>query len=98
MQILDNIIILLLPVLAFIAGKRIGDSYSNARIQDLQYQLRLMAAEKGVGYIQTPVMKRVPIGQNFMDKLKENGRATQRIVKSHDTNVPTAQAPVNAMK
>lgn len=98
MQILDNIIILCLPVISFFVGKRISDSYSNARIQELQYQIRLMAAEKGIGYIQTPVMKRVPIGQNFMDKLKENGRATQRIEKSQTYGDATAQAPVNAMK
>lgn len=80
MQILDNIIILTLPVLAFIAGKKISDSYNRERINDLQYQLRLMAAERGVGYIAPPpARKRVPIGQPFMDRLKENGRAVQQI-------------------
>lgn len=83
MQILDNIIILLLPVIAFIAGKKISDSYHDKIISELQYQLRLGAAQQGVGYIAPPVKKqRVPIGQPFMDRLKENGRATQQISPS----------------
>ena len=82
MQILDNIIILLLPVIAFIAGKKISDSYHESTIQQLTYQLRLNAAERGVGYVAPPVKipkKVVPIGQDFMDRLKENGRATQTL-------------------
>ena len=80
MQILDNIIILALPVLAFIAGKIISDKYHERQIQELEYQLRLYAAEHGVGYVAPPAKKKyVPIGQPFMDRLKENGRATQAI-------------------
>lgn len=80
MRIIDNIVILLLIVLAFIAGKRISDSYHNDQIRELEYQLRLLAAEKGIGYVAPPVKKKfVPIGQPFMDRLKENGRATQQI-------------------
>lgn len=80
MQILDNIIILLLPVLTFIAGKKISDSYHENIIQHLEYQLRLNAARDGVGYVAPPVKKKlVPIGQPFMDKLKENGHATQSL-------------------
>lgn len=75
MQILDNIIILLLPVLAFFAGKRISDNYHASIISELEFQLRLRAAEKGVGYVAPPPRRRV-IGQEFMDKLRENGRAT----------------------
>ena len=80
MQILDNIIILTLPVLAFIAGKTMSDRYHERIIQYLEYQIRVNAAEKGVGYVAVPQRKqRVPIGQPFMDKLKENGRATQSL-------------------
>ena len=82
MQILDNIIILLLPVIAFIAGKKLSDSYHASVIDELQYQLRLIAAQHGVGYVQPPPKKQ-PIGQPFMDKLKTNGRATQRISHSN---------------
>lgn len=85
MQILDNIIILLLPVIAFFAGKRISDSYHERQIQELEYQLRLFAAERGVGYVATPVKKKyVPIGQPFMDRLKENGHATQTLRSSQN--------------
>lgn len=77
MQILDNIIILCLPVLAFIAGKRISDNYHKEQIEELEYQLRLNAAEKGVGYIAYPQKK--VIGQPFMDRLKKTGRATQKL-------------------
>ena len=76
MQILDNILILLLPVLTFVAGKRISDAYHRAQIEELEYQLRLYAAEKGVGYISYP-QKRI-IGQPFMDRLKKTGRAIQQ--------------------
>ena len=80
MQIIDNIIILLLPVLAFIAGKKVSDSYNERIISELQYQLRLESAQKGLGYVAPPAKKqRVPIGQPFMDKLKENGRAVQQL-------------------
>lgn len=83
MQILDNIIILLLPVLAFIAGKKISDRYNDKIIAELQYELRLRSAKEGVGYVAPPVKKQlVPIGQPFMDKLKQNGRATQQIKNS----------------
>ena len=80
MQILDNIIILALPVIAFFVGKWISDRYNEARIKELEYVIRLKSAENGVGYIPAPQVKhRMPIGQPFMDKLKENGRATQKI-------------------
>ena len=83
MQIIDNIIILLLPVLAFIAGKIISDRYNDKIIAELQYQLRLHSAEHGVGYVAPPARKKVvPIGQPFMDKLKENGRAIQQFTAS----------------
>ena len=86
MQILDNIIILALPVIAFIAGKVISDRYNQRQINELEYQLRCYAAERGVGYVcpPNPRMKRVPIGQPFMDRLKENGRATQALRTSRD--------------
>ena len=80
MQILDNIIILSLPVIAFIAGKFISDRYNEKQIRELEYQLRLMSAREGLGYIAPPQkIKRAPIGQPFMDKLKETGRAVQQI-------------------
>ena len=80
MQIVDNLIILVLIVVAFFAGKKISDSYHTSTIQELQYQLRLNAARDGVGYVAPPVKKKlVPIGQPFMDKLKENGHATQSL-------------------
>lgn len=79
MQIIDNIIILLLPVIAFIAGKKISDSYNNTQIQQLEFQIRLLSAERGVGYVAPPVKKKVPIGQPFMDRLHEHGRAVQQL-------------------
>lgn len=82
MQIVDNIIILLLIVLSFIAGRRISDSYNTSTIEELRYQLRLMAAKQNVGYVAPPTRKKAPIGQVFMDKLKENGRAVQQFSNS----------------
>ena len=80
MQILDNVIILILIVLAFIAGKLISDRYNERIIEYLQYVIRCYAGEKGVGFVAFPVKKKsFPIGQPFMDKLKENGHATQTL-------------------
>lgn len=84
MQILDNVLILILPVIAFFLGKKISDDYNNSIIQELQYQIRLRAAEKGTAYV-APPSKRAPIGQVFMDKLNEQGRATQKLSKSNNS-------------
>lgn len=68
-------------ILAFVAGKRIADDYNNKLIARLEYLIREKELEKGIGYVppQQPVRKYVPIGQPFMDKLKDNGRAVQKI-------------------
>ena len=74
---IDNIIILLLIIGAFIAGMKISDHY-NRQISDyLDYVLRIQAAQQGVGYIARP--RRSPISQEFMDKLRKEGRAVQQI-------------------
>lgn len=75
---------LILFCLAFYAGKKVADGYYEKMIAEMQYQLRLTAAQNGVGYVASPpAKKRVPIGQPFMDKLKQNGRATQQISPSN---------------
>lgn len=80
MKIIDNAIILLLIAVAFWLGKRISDSYHEKHEAELQFLIRLNAAQNGVGYVVPPQRKKyMPIGQPFMDRLKENGRATQQI-------------------
>ena len=79
MQIIDNIIILALIVLSFVAGKRTSDRYNSYIVEDLEYQIRLMSAEKGIGYVPPPRKKYYPIGEDFMQRRKENGHATQLI-------------------
>ena len=81
MQILDNIIILLLPVLAFIAGKKMSDKYHKAQDEVLTDEIKRLSLIHGIGYLppEQPVKKYVPIGQPFLDKLKENGRAVQKL-------------------
>ena len=84
MQILDNLIIIILPVIGFIAGKKVADAYNSNTIEELRYLLRLNAAQHGVGYIPPPVKRRRRniLGQDFMDKLHEVGRATQQVRNS----------------
>jgi len=84
MQFVDNFIILMLIALAFWMGKRISDSYYQKVISELEFQLRLRAAEKGVGYVAppAPVRKYMPIGQPFMDRLKKDGRAVTKFKQS----------------
>lgn len=82
MQFIDNLIILLLIALSFYAGKRMSDNYHNATIAELEFQLRLIAAQNGAGYIAPPQRKYMPIGQQFMDKLRKEGRATTKFRQS----------------
>ena len=80
MQILDNLIILLLIVGAFLAGLVLSGIYWRRLIDEWRYTCKILAADKGLGYIAPPETDSVfPIGQEFMDKLKTNGRATQAI-------------------
>lgn len=80
MQMLDNSIILTLIVLAFIAGHRMAGKYYKDILAHHEYTEKLLSADKGLGYIAPPeASKTMPIGQPFMDKLKENGRATQAL-------------------
>ena len=80
MQILDNFIILLLVVLAFVAGLLVAGNYYRRLIAQHQYTEKILAADKGLGYIAPPeIQKTTPIGQDFMDKLKVNKRATQML-------------------
>lgn len=82
MQILDNFIILTLPVLAFIAGMKVSKSYYMDVIDYMMYLLRLNNVKAGQYAPPPPVPRRrrnANIGQYFMDRLHENGHATQRL-------------------
>ena len=76
---IDNVVSLLLIVLSFVAVKKISDSYNGKIIEELQFQIRKHDIQQGIGYVARPVSKQIHIGQEFMDKLKTNGRATQAI-------------------
>ena len=80
MLTIEALVSLILIVVSFSAGKLISDRYNDRIISELQYQIRLYSAQHGVGYVAPPQKKKiVPIGQPFMDKLKETGRAVQKI-------------------
>jgi hypothetical protein len=80
MLTIEALVALVILILAFSAGKMISDRYNDRIISELQFQLRLASAEKGVGYVAPPAKKKiVPIGQPFMDALQKNGRAVQKI-------------------
>ena len=110
MQILDNFIILLLPVLAFIAGLKISDRYHTQSEQEKRYYL-----QKQYMRLQTksdaddPCQPYIPweeehytplknidlnagdtdgdnvLGEDFTQRLKENGRATKQFRKADIT-------------
>lgn len=82
MQILDNVIIIGLIVLAFIAGLKLAGHYYERLMEEERYANKILAVKGGYGYIAPPEKRHVPIGQPFMDKLKENGRATQALRSS----------------
>ena len=75
MQLLDNVIILLLIIGAFIAGKVMADRYNERIVAELQYQLRLNAAQNGVGYVparpislRKPATRRPPASSTWLTK------------------------------
>jgi len=80
MNFIDNILIIGLIAAAFFLGKHISDKYHEKIMSEYEYLVRLDAAKHGMGYVAPPQkVKRAPIGQDFMDRLKSNGRATQQI-------------------
>lgn len=83
MQILDNLIILLLIIGAFLSGLALAGMYWRRLIDEWRYTCKILASQNGVGYVAPPEDKTLPIGQSFMDRLKENGRATQALRTPH---------------
>ena len=85
MNILDNFLIIAIHVLCFYAGMRISDKYHEQERQRVETEVRLANArfhanDYAVYVPPAPVkQKRMPIGQPFMDRVKQNGRATQQI-------------------
>ena len=79
MQILDNLIILLLIVGAFIAGLVLAGWYYKKLLSEIEWILKVTVADKGLGYIAYPEKVSQPITQAFMDHLKKHGRATQAL-------------------
>lgn len=81
MNIIDNIIILLLIISAFISGMKISDRYHREAQQHEEYALRLQNARIQSGDYAAYVAPPGPLGQEFETRLKQNGRATQQIGK-----------------
>lgn len=84
MEILDNFLILALHVLCFIAGMKISDKYHHEKDQQVERQVRLaqarIRANDYAPYV-APVERKykAPIGAPFVDRINQNGRATQQI-------------------
>lgn len=80
MQILDNLIILLLIVGAFLGGLVLAGFYWRKIVNELRYTCKILASQNGLGYIAPPeATTEGPITQSFMDHLRKNGRATTAI-------------------
>ena len=77
MQLIDNLLILLLICGAFVTGLYLSGRYYKKLLSELQWILKVMTAEKGLGYIAQPEeIPTSPISQSFMDHLRQHGRAT----------------------
>ena len=79
MNILDNLIILLLIVGAFLGGLVLAGVYWRRLIDEWRYTCKILAAQNGVGYVAPPEEKSGPITEHFMEHLRKNGRATTAI-------------------
>ena len=76
---IDNLIILLLIVGAFIGGLVLAGWYYKKLLAEIEWILKVTVADKGLGYITYPEKVSQPITQTFMDHLKKHGRATQAL-------------------
>lgn len=84
MPMLDNLIILSLIVGSFFLGRHITIHDYEKLISYYNYFYRMDAAKQGVGYVAPPIKRhRTPIGQDFMDKLHEEGKAVQKFSPSN---------------
>jgi len=73
------LIVLVLIVGAFAGGLALAGMYWRRLIEEWRYSCKILAADKGLGYIAPPENKPLPLGQDFMNRLKTTGRATQAI-------------------
>lgn len=73
---IDNFIILVLIVGAFIGGLVLAGYYYRKLLAEWKYVAKVLAAEKGLGYIAQPDDS-LPLGKDFMERLKETGNATK---------------------
>lgn len=81
MLLLDGLLILCLIVGAFFLGRHITiHDYENL-INYYNYFYRMDAAKHGVGYVAPPAKRRAQIGDQFMERLKTTGHATQSLTK-----------------
>ena len=77
---IDNLVILTLIVGAFMAGLYLAGKYYKKLLAEIEWLLKVVIADKGLGYIAPPQEEpALPITQAFMDHMKEHGRATQAI-------------------
>lgn len=78
MNFVEDLFVIALIVCAFLYGRYDSDRYNSQIVEELKYQIRILSAQHGVGYV-APPPKRERIGRQFMQKLKQNGRAVQKI-------------------
>lgn len=89
MDIINMIVVVGLCGASFFAGIHVSDRYHEEQRRQIEYEVRLaqarMKAKDFAPYVAPPTkIRRMPIGQPFLDKLKSNGRATQQISKSKE--------------
>lgn len=81
-MLIDYLIALIVNALCFYAGMTIANKYHTEQQRNIEreirlYNARMKANDYAVYLPEQP--KDGPITQEFMDHLKENGRATQRV-------------------
>ena len=81
MRIADNVIILLLIVGAFIAGLKLAGYYHTKLFEERDYQERLREAREYAQWTGPggPYVARHPINDEFMQRLRTNKRAIQKL-------------------
>jgi hypothetical protein len=76
-KLIDNLLIVMLIAGAFVSGLYLAGRYYKKLLAELQWLLKVLVADRGLGYIAPPKDEPdSPISQEFYEHMRKNGHAT----------------------